>query len=131
MDAVDTSALGRSFLADDPAAGRAAAALLDSGRQIALSLVVFAETAFGIHCHYRVPRDLVIDPLRKRNISVLGADKHLVARALLLCRPSGQVSFANARTSGVATLYLRQAIPRRRTESRPPVGIATCDAHAA
>jgi hypothetical protein len=40
-----------------------------------------------------VPREEVVDSLvellRKRNIEVLGAEKALVASALMLCRPSG------------------------------------------
>ena len=49
--------------------------------------------------------------LRKRNVVVLGTDKALAASALLLRRPSGRVSYADAlingdaREYGVGTLY--------------------------
>lgn len=133
MDAVDTSVLVRYFLADDPAAGRAAAAVLDSNAQIAISPVVLAETAFVLHRHYGVPRELVVDQLvgllRKRNIRVLGVDRNLVASALLLCRPSGRVSFADAlinadaRASGIETLYtFDERFPADGLDLRRPSG---------
>jgi hypothetical protein len=37
-----------------------------------------------------------VEFLRKLNISMLGVDKALVAGALLLCRPSGRVNYADA-----------------------------------
>ena len=115
MYAVDTNVLVRYLLSDDPEMGRAAARLLDGGRRLGVSLVVLAETAFVLSGDYGVPREEVVHSLvgllRKRNIEVLGADKDLVASALLLCRPSGRVNYADAlinadaRTHGVDGLY--------------------------
>jgi predicted nucleic-acid-binding protein len=115
VDAVDTSVLVRYFVADDPVAATAAARLIDSEQSIALSLVAIAETAFVLYRHYKVPREIVVDSLvellRKRNVRVLGADKALAASSLLLCRPSGRVSFADAminadaRSAGVSSVY--------------------------
>jgi predicted nucleic-acid-binding protein len=113
--AVDTNVLVRYLLRDDPEMGRAAARLLDEGRRLGVSLVVLTETAIVLSGNYGVPREEVVDSLvgllRKRNIEVLGADKDLVASALLLCRPSGSVNYADAlinadaRTHGVDELY--------------------------
>lgn len=111
----DTSVLVRYFLQDHPLRGRAAQRLLDGDREVCVSLVAVAETAFVLARNYGVPREEVVDSLvgllRKRNVSVLGADKSLAAAALLACRPSGRVSFADAlintdaRSNGVETVY--------------------------
>lgn len=100
MDGVDTNVLVRYFLQDDPEKGPAAARLVDGESDLGISLVGLAETAFVLSRIYDVPREEVVDGLvgllRKRNVAVLGADKNLVASALLLCRPSGRVNYADA-----------------------------------
>ena len=97
---VDTSVLVRYFVQDHPVRGPAAQRLLDGQREISLSLVALAETAFVLSRNYEVPREEVVDNLvgllRKRNVQVMGVDKALAAAALLMCRPSGRVSFADA-----------------------------------
>ncbi len=115
MDAVDTNVLVRYFLQDDPEKGPAAARLIDGTRELGISLVALAETAFVLSRNYGVPREQVVDRLvellRKRNIDLLGIDKALVASALLLCRPSGRVNYADAlinadaRAHAVGRLY--------------------------
>lgn len=40
--------------------------------------------------------DSPVGLLRKRNIGVIGAEKALVASALLLCRRSGRINYADA-----------------------------------
>ena len=97
MDAVDTNVLVRYLLQDDPEMGPAAARLMDGGLRLGVSLVVLTETVFVLSSNYGVPREEVVDSLvellvellRKRNIEVVGAEKALVASALMLCRPSG------------------------------------------
>ncbi len=100
MDAVDTSVLVRYLLGDPLDASQAAARLIDSQNPVAISLVALAATAFVLNHHYQVPRETTVDHLvgflRKHNVRVLGTDKNLVASALLLCRPSGRISFADA-----------------------------------
>ena len=113
--AVDTSVLVRYFVQDHPARGPAAQRLLDGERGVSISLVPIAETAFVLSRSYGVPREEVVDNLvgllRKRNVQVMGGDKATTAAALLACRPSGRVSFADAlisadaRSHGVATIY--------------------------
>ena len=60
---------------------------------------MLVETAYVLTSVYRVPRELVVDHLvallRKANIETFRLDKDLVLEALLLCRPSGRVSFAD------------------------------------
>ncbi len=112
---VDTSVLVRYFVQDHPVRGPAAQRLLDGEAEIAVSLVAVAETAFVLARNYGVPREEVVDNLvgllRKRNVQVIGVDKSLAAAALLMCRPSGRVSFADAlidadtREHGVSTMY--------------------------
>jgi predicted nucleic acid-binding protein len=111
----DTSVLVRYFVQDHPARGPAAQRLLDGEQTISVSLVALAETAFVLSRNYAVPREEVVDNLvgllRKRNVEVLGVHKSLAAAALLACRPSGRVSFADAligadaRAHGVLALY--------------------------
>lgn len=100
MDAVDTNVLVRYLLQDDPEMGPAAARLVDGERRLGVSLVTLAETAFVLSRNYGAPReevvDLMVEMLRKRNIQTLGVDKELAASALLLCRPSGRVNYADA-----------------------------------
>ena len=115
LSAVDTSVLVRYFVQDHPVRGPAAQQLLDGEAAVSVSLVAVAETAFVLTRTYGVPREEVVDSLvgllRKRNVQVLGIDKSVVAAALLMCRPSGRVSFADAlinadaRGNGVSTLY--------------------------
>lgn len=115
MDAVDTNVLARYLLNDDPDLGPAAARLVDGAEKLGVSLATLAETAFVLSRVYEVPREEVVDSLvellRKRNIEVLGAEKGLVASALLLCRPSGRVNYADAlinadaRAHGITRLH--------------------------
>ena len=128
---VDTSVLVRYFVQDHPLRGPAAQRLLDGEREVCVSLVAVAETAFVLTRNYGVPREEVVDSLvgllRKRNVSVLGIDKSLAAAALLMCRPSGRVSFADAlinadaRGNGVSTVYTFDAqFPAEGMDVREP-----------
>ena len=59
-----------------------------------------AETAYVLTSVYAVARgqvvDHLIDLIQKRNLVTLALDKGAVIQALLLCRPSARVSFADA-----------------------------------
>lgn len=130
MDAVDTNVLVRYFLQDDPDQGPAAARLIDGDDELGLSLVALAETAFVLSRNYEVPQervvDLLVELLRKRNIFVLGIDKALAASALLLCRPSGRVNYADALINADARTH---AVEKFHTfdESFPPEGLVLQD----
>lgn len=97
---LDTSFLVRYLTDDPPDLALKAAEVIDSDRMLGVSAVVLAETAYVLTRIYRVPRQAVIDQLinflGKENIVPLHLDKGDVIQALLLCRPSGRVAFADA-----------------------------------
>jgi len=112
---LDTSVLVRYFMGDPPSQAREAAALIDSDEELLLTSVVLAEAAYVMTRFYHVERPLMIDRLigvlGKANVKTFGMDKGPVLQALLLCRPSGRVSFADAllwataRSSGQNVVY--------------------------
>jgi predicted nucleic acid-binding protein len=114
-DFVDTSVLARYLIQDAPDLGSRAAALIDSDTPLCVSMIVLAELGYVLTRHYRIGRDEVVDAmsglLRRANIEVYEAPLDVVCEALDLCRPSSQVSFADAltwaqaRASGDATVW--------------------------
>lgn len=112
---LDTNVVVR-YLTGDPAPLAARAEqIIDREPDLQVTDVVLAETAHVLASVYEVPRDEIVDHLiafiRKRNITPFGLDKNLVIQGLLLCRPSGRVSVADAmiwtaaRSSGHGTVY--------------------------
>lgn len=83
-----------------------AARILDETPQLRLSEGVLAETAYLLTSFYEVPREQVVDSLvdliSKENIVLHGLGKEVTIQALLLCRPSKRVSFADALLWAVA-----------------------------
>ena len=120
---LDTSIVVRYLTGDPHHLAEQAARIIDGEDDLQLTDVVLAETAYVLISVYRVPRDVVVDHLialvQKENISSFALDTGLVLHALLLCRPSARVSFADAmvwaaaRSAGATTLYsLDQRFPR-------------------
>ena len=111
---LDTSMLVRYLTGDPPQLAEQAARVID-GEDLKVTDVVLAETAYVLTSVYRVPRDVVVDHLitflQKRNISPFALDKGFVLQSLLLCRPSGRTSFADAliwaaaRSAGSKVIY--------------------------
>lgn len=112
---LDTSVVVR-YLTGEPAELAARAArIIDHAADLAVSDVVVAETAYVLTSVYGVARGQVVDHLidlvQKRNLVTVGLDKGAVIQALLLCRPSGRVSFADAmvwaaaRSSGAEAVF--------------------------
>ena len=97
---LDTSILVRYLTGDPSGLAEQAARLIDGGEELQVTDVVLAETAYVLTSVYRVRRNVVVDHLvaflQKHNVSPFGLDKGIVLQALLLCRPSGRVSFADA-----------------------------------
>jgi predicted nucleic acid-binding protein len=97
---VDTSVLVRYLTADPPEMLDVARRIVDETDPLVLTDVVLTESAFVLLSFYRVPRraivDGLVDLLHKENVAVHGLDKDLAIRALLFCRDSGRVSFADA-----------------------------------
>jgi predicted nucleic acid-binding protein len=90
----------RYLTGDPPELAEQAARVIDGVETLRITDVVVAETAYVLTSVYRVSRSVVVDHLltflQKQNILPFALDKDLVLQALLLCKPSGRVSFADA-----------------------------------
>ena len=97
---LDTSMLVRYLTNDAPDLATKAAIIIDGQDNLYITDVVIVEAAYVLTSVYRVPRNTVIDYmitfLQKENILTFGIDKGKALQALLLCRPSGRVSFGDA-----------------------------------
>ena len=111
---VDTTMVVRYLTGDPPDQARTAASILD-GVELLITDVVLVESAYVLRSFYDVPRDVIVDHLialvRKANISPFAMDEGSVIDALLMCRGSGRVSFADAmiwaaaHSSGAEAVY--------------------------
>lgn len=114
-DLLDTSMLVRYLTGDPPDLADVSAQVIDGVAPLLVTDVVIVETAYVLTSVYEVPRAAIVDGLiallSKANIDTFRLDKDLVLEALLLCRPSGRVSFADAlvwaaaRSQANATVY--------------------------
>jgi predicted nucleic acid-binding protein len=112
---VDTSVIVRYLTGDPPDLAARAAEILDREEGLEVTDVVVVETAYVLTTVYGVARERVVDTLiqllQKENLSLFGLTKAAVLDALLMCRPSGRISFADAltwaaaRSGGVGRLY--------------------------
>jgi predicted nucleic acid-binding protein len=97
---VDTNLVIRYLTNDEPSLAERAARVIDSDSPVYLTDVVIAEIGYVLTSIYEMQRPVVIDHLiallQKRNIRTFGFDKNLALQALILCRPSHWVSFADA-----------------------------------
>ncbi len=97
---LDTSMVVRYLTGDPPEGADKAARVIDHVGDLYLTDVVIAETAFVLTAVYRVGWQRVVDLLlefvQKENIRTVAISKELMIQALLLCRPSNRVSFADA-----------------------------------
>lgn len=133
---LDTSMLVRYLTGDPPDLAERAAQVIDQVKDLQVSDVVIAETAYVLTSVYKVPREAVVDYLilflQKSNIQPFALDKDFLLQALLLCRPSGRVSFADAlvwaaaQSTGAKVVYsMDERFPRQGVEvrtSRDPGG---------
>ena len=105
----------RYLVRDMPEMAQQAAKLIDGGEDLWVTGVALAEVSYVLRTTYLLPREIVIDYLlellSKQNVSCYGLDKGIVQQALLMCRPSGRTSIADAliwaaaRTSGQNLVY--------------------------
>lgn len=97
---LDTSMVVRYLTGDPPDLAERSARVIDGEKNLKVTDVVLAESAYVLTSVYRVPRATVghhlIAFLQKKNISPFNLGKDLAIEALLLCRESGRVSFADA-----------------------------------
>lgn len=115
MRLLDTSVVVRYFTGAPPESAQVSRRIIDDEDDLAITDVALAEVAYVLRTAYRLPREDIVDALiallERANIDTFRLDKALVIQALLLCRPSGRVSFpdaliwAAARASGGATVY--------------------------
>jgi predicted nucleic acid-binding protein len=104
---VDTSVLVRYLTLDPADQGELARSLIeDDSLQVLVPNVALAETAYTLWRRYGIERttvvDLLVDLISRENVDVQELPKALAIEALLLCRPSGRVSFADALIWAVA-----------------------------
>ena len=97
---LDTSFVVRYLTGDPPELAERAAEIIDKEQGLLVTDVVLAETAYVLTSLYQLPRAIVVDHLlaflQKYNVAPFGLDKDIVLQALLLCRPSARVSFADS-----------------------------------
>ncbi|MBE0411149.1 MAG: PIN domain-containing protein [Anaerolineales bacterium] len=90
----------RYLTGDPPELAEQASQVIDHEENLRISDVVIAETAYVLTSVYQVPRKVVVDHLilflQKGNIHPFALDKGILLQALLLCRLSGRVSYADA-----------------------------------
>ena len=98
--ALDTSFVVRYMMGSPADSVRQASEVIDSTEELEISGIALAETAFVLTTVYQVPRggaaNQLIDLVRKENILLTGLTKDLAIQGLLMCRPSGRVSIADA-----------------------------------
>ena len=97
---LDTSIIVRYLTGQPPELFAQAKDLIEREEGLQLTDAALAEAAYVLTRVYRLPRDVVVDHLmallQRRNMEPFRLDKGAVLQALLLCRPSGRVSFADA-----------------------------------
>lgn len=90
----------RYLTGDPPEMAARAAGVIDREDGLKLTAGVLMETAYVLASVYEIERAILVDNLmafvQKENISPMGIDKRLILQALLLCRRSGRVSYADA-----------------------------------
>lgn len=103
---VDTNVVVRYLTGEPEHLATIASRIVNGDDDIVLTAGVLAEVACVLRRLYDVPRETVVDSLihlvRKANITVWGLDQDVIIQALLMCRPSGRVSFADAMLWAVA-----------------------------
>ena len=112
---IDTNVVVRYLTNHPPDQAEIATAIVDETGDLWITDVVLNETAYVLRNRYAVGREDIVDRLmnfvHKPNISVYGLDKDFVIEGLMMCRPSGRVSFADAmiwaaaRSAGAYVVY--------------------------
>lgn len=112
---LDASVVVRYLTGDPMEAAEEASRIIDGAENLQLSDIVLLETAYVLKSSYGLSRELIVDSLvsllQKENIITSGLETGFVLQGLMLCRPSGRVSFADAliwaaaRSGGGRTVY--------------------------
>jgi predicted nucleic acid-binding protein len=128
---LDTSIVVRYLTGDPPELADMAAKVLDGEADLKLTDVAIVETAYVLSTVYKITREAVVDSLialiQKKNVALFALEKQRALEALLLCRPSNRVSFADAfiwaaaKTDGAEAIYsFDERFPEEEIEVRPP-----------
>jgi predicted nucleic-acid-binding protein len=100
MPLIDTSVIIRYFTGDNEELAERAAAIIETEEELIVTDIVIVETGYVLTKLYGIERKLAVDTiialLQMPNVSISGMDKSAAFEALLLCRPSNRVSFADA-----------------------------------
>ena len=112
---LDTSVIVRYLTGDPPDMFERATQIIEKADDLKVTEGVLAETAFVLSSVYQMPRSKVVDLItalvKRANLSIYALNKSLVLEGLIMCRPSGRVSFADAmlwaaaRTDGASAMY--------------------------
>lgn len=89
--------------------------IVNEAQELLISDVALVETAHALRTQYQFSREAIIDGLmgfvQRDNVLVYALDKAFVLQGLIMCRPSGRVSVADAmlwaaaRTAGASAIY--------------------------
>ena len=112
---LDTNIVVRYLMGEPSVLAGQAARIIDAVEDLQITGGVLAETAYVLQSFYMVPREDVVDDLvslvQRGNITPNALDKSFAIQGLLMCRPSGRVSFddaliwAAARSFGSTVVY--------------------------
>ncbi len=112
---LDTSVTIRYITGDPPDMVEHAIQIVEDVDDLIITEGVLGETAFVLSSVYRMPREQIVDKLldlvRRDNISIYAINKDLALQGLMMCRPSGRVSVADAmiwaaaRSDGARVIY--------------------------
>jgi len=115
MPFLDTNVIVRYLIGVPEDLARRSREIIDQLDNLQIGGVALAEAAFVLTRVYNAPRDNVADSLMgilgKASVSTFGLDKEFALQALLMCRQSGRVSFADAliwaeaRSAGSKVVY--------------------------
>ena len=97
---LDANVVCRYLTGDHPEHSERAAELIESDRQLRISVLILAEAAHVLRRVYGHPPAVVVDALiqllGRENLEVHEVETDLVVQALLACRDSGRVSVPDA-----------------------------------
>jgi predicted nucleic acid-binding protein len=128
---LDTSMIIRYLTVDIPELFERAVRIIDAPDRLLLTHGTLTESAFVLTKIYELPRDAAVDALvmfvQRQNVQVYELDKGLVIQALLLCRPSGRVSFADAMLWAVACSASSRSVVFSFDRRVPTIGIQVGD----
>lgn len=112
---VDANILLRHFTGRPAEQAEHARRILSEADNVLVTDVALNETAYVLEGQYGIARERIVDwlvsLLQRDNISVYAIDKSIAIDGLMMCRPSGRVSFgdamvwAAARSAGADVVY--------------------------